>query len=48
MNRPRPALAFFALAVAFIALGVTGNRTFLYVGLAFLAVALAVFARGRR
>ena len=31
---------FLTLAIAFIALGISGNRTFLYVGIAFLAIGL--------
>lgn len=32
------AYAFFALAAAFIVLGLTSNRTFLFVGLVFIVV----------
>ena len=31
---------FLTLAIAFIALGISGNRTFLYVGIAFLAIGI--------
>ena len=48
MSRPRAALPFFTIALAFIALGVASNRTFLYVGIVFLVVAATLFARGRR
>jgi len=48
MSRPRAALPFIALAAAFITLGLTSNRVFLYVGVAFLAVGLAALARLRR
>ncbi|HWS56495.1 MAG TPA: hypothetical protein VN228_20320 [Pyrinomonadaceae bacterium] len=41
MSRPRAVFPFIALAVAFITLGVTSNRVFVYVGVVFLAVALA-------
>lgn len=33
-------LVFFALAVAFITIGFSGQRTFIYIGIAFLVIAL--------
>ena len=40
---------FLVLAIAFIALGISGNRTFLYVGIAFLFVGfLRLLPRRRR
>ena len=33
-------MAFFALAIAFIGIGISGQRTFLYVGIAFLVIAV--------
>ncbi|HEX5707857.1 MAG TPA: hypothetical protein VFX96_11210 [Pyrinomonadaceae bacterium] len=39
---------FLALGVAFIVIGITTQRAFLYVGLVFLAVAVAMLVRGRR
>ena len=48
MSRPRAMFPFLGLAIAFIGLGVATNRVFLYVGIAFLIIALAtVFARRR-
>jgi hypothetical protein len=41
-------LVFLVLAIAFIALGVSGQRTFLFVGLAFLVVAVLRFLPRRR
>ena len=38
-------LVFFSLAVAFITIGLTSQRTFLYVGLGFLFVAIYRLAR---
>jgi len=38
---------FFALAIAFIAIGASGQRTFIYVGVVFLVLAL-VMVRKRR
>jgi hypothetical protein len=32
-------LAFFALAIAFIGVGISGQRTFLYLGIVFLVLA---------
>ncbi len=37
---PNAAVVFLVLAIAFIALGFTGQRIFIYVGIAFLVVAL--------
>jgi hypothetical protein len=48
MNRPRSALPFIGLAAAFVTLGLTSNRVFLYVGVAFLVVGLARLTLGRR
>jgi hypothetical protein len=42
------ALVFLVLAIAFIAIGISGQRTFLFVGLAFLAVAMLRFLPRRR
>jgi hypothetical protein len=33
------AVVFLVLAIAFIAIGLSGQRTFVYIGIAFLAVA---------
>ena len=43
----RAAMVFFILAIAFIAIGASGRRTFLFVGIAFLVVALLRWRRGR-
>jgi hypothetical protein len=40
-------MAFFILAVAFIAIGASGRRTFLFVGIAFLVVTLLRWHRAR-
>ena len=42
----RDAMAFLVLAIAFIAIGISGRRTFLFVGVAFLVVALLRWRRG--
>jgi len=39
------AMVFLILAIAFIAIGISGRRTFLFIGIAFLVVA---FIRWRR
>lgn len=39
---------FFALAIAFIAIGATGQRTFIYVGIAFLVLALVMMRKLRK
>jgi len=41
------AMVFLILAIAFIAIGLRGQRTFLFVGVAFLVVALLRWRRGR-
>src|SRR5258705_13670672 len=33
-------MVFFALAIAFIGIGISGQRTFLYIGIAFLVIAV--------
>jgi hypothetical protein len=38
-------LGLFAIGVAFIGIGISGQRTFLYVGLLFLLMALFRFLR---
>jgi LPXTG-motif cell wall-anchored protein len=48
MSRPRAVLPFLALAIAFITLGVTSNRVFLYVGIVFLVLALSGLLFRRR
>jgi len=42
------ALVFLVLAVAFIAIGLAGQRTFIWVGLAFLVVAMLRLLPRRR
>lgn len=36
---------FFALGIAFIAIGATGQRTFIYVGIVFLVLALVLMRK---
>jgi hypothetical protein len=38
---------FFALAIAFIAIGATGQRPFIYVGIVFLVLALVLISKTR-
>jgi LPXTG-motif cell wall-anchored protein len=38
---------FLALAIAFIAIGVTGQRTFIYIGIVFLILALVMLRKRR-
>ncbi|HKO43974.1 MAG TPA: hypothetical protein VJU84_11920 [Pyrinomonadaceae bacterium] len=39
---------FLVIAIAFVALGISGQRTFLYVGVVFLLIGIALLARSRR
>jgi hypothetical protein len=49
MKRPgAPGTVFVALGVAFIAIGISGQRAFIAIGAAFLAVGLVLVARNRR
>jgi hypothetical protein len=41
------ALVFLILAIAFITIGLSGRRTFIFVGIAFLVVALLRWLRAR-
>ena len=41
------ALVFLVLAIAFITIGLCGRRTFIFVGIAFLVVALLRWLRAR-
>jgi hypothetical protein len=41
-------LAFFAIAIAFFGVGISGQRTFLYVGIVFLALAIVQLKRTSR
>lgn len=41
------AVVFLILAIAFLAIGLSGRRTFIFVGLAFLVVALLRWFRAR-
>ena len=38
---------FLALAIAFIAIGVSGQRTFIYIGIVFLILALVMLRKRR-
>ena len=38
---------FLALAIAFIAIGISGQRVFLFIGIVFLVLAAAMFRRRR-
>lgn len=43
----RVAMVFLILAIAFIAIGLSGRRTFIFVGITFLVVALLRWRRAR-
>jgi len=43
-----PGIIFIALGAAFVAIGISGQRAFLAIGLAFLVVGFVIFFRQRR
>ena len=43
--KPKPGVVFLVLGLAFIALGLTGQRVFLILGLVFLVIGLAAAIR---
>ena len=45
MTQSRRGLPFLALAVAFLALGVAGNRAFFVLALAFFAISIVLMRR---
>ena len=38
---------FLALAIAFIAIGITGQRVFIYLGIVFLVISVSMIRRRR-
>jgi hypothetical protein len=46
MRRRQAAVPFLTLGVGLIAVGLAGNKTFLYVGLPFLILGFAMLRRG--
>jgi hypothetical protein len=42
------AFPFFTIGIAFIAIGVTGQQTFISVGIAFLVLAVVMMAKMRK
>ena len=47
MRRQRSGIVFFAVGIAFIAIGSSGQRAFIAIGIAFLVIGLLTFARRR-
>ena len=41
-------MVFFSIAIAFLAIGISGQRTFLYIGIAFMVLAIARFVRAAK
>lgn len=44
---PNSSIAFFAIAIAFIAIGIGGQRAFIYIGIVFLVIAVLRWRRRR-
>lgn len=42
---PRRAIPFIALGTAFLGIGVAGQRAFIYVGIVFLALGIAILVK---
>jgi hypothetical protein len=38
-------MIFFSVAIAFLAIGISGQRAFLYIGIAFMVLAIARLVR---
>jgi hypothetical protein len=47
-DKRRRSLPFFVLGAAFFAIGMSGHRSLLFVGLAFWLIALVILSRARR
>jgi hypothetical protein len=48
MKSTRAAIPFLTIGVALIAIGISGNRTFMYAGLPFLVLGFVLLMRSRR
>lgn len=48
MKTRRAGFPFIALGIAFVVLGITTNRTFLYVGIIFIVAAFVLLGRSGR
>lgn len=46
--KPKAGLPFLVIGIAFIALGISGQRTFIALGVVFMAIGAAMLARQRR
>lgn len=46
--KPGPGVPFLVIGIAFIALGISGQRAFIAIGVAFLALGAALLFRQRR
>ena len=46
--KPKAGLPFLVIGMAFIALGISGQKAFIGIGVVFLAVGTAMLARQRR
>lgn len=46
--KPKAGLPFLVIGIAFIALGISGQKAFIAIGIAFLAIGAVLIARQRR
>lgn len=46
--KPKAGLPFLVIGIAFIALGISGQKAFIAIGIVFLAIGGALMARARR
>jgi hypothetical protein len=46
--KPKPGLPFLVMGLAFVAIGASGQRAFLGIGTAFLAIGLVMLMREKR
>lgn len=46
--KPKAGIPFLVIGIAFITLGISGQKAFIAIGIVFMAIAAAMLARQRR